>query len=56
MAVFKVSRTLFGTDRDVLLLNVYVPPSGSPYYESADDTNSIDFIERCFLETLGNVC
>ena len=34
--VQKLSRTLLGTEDDCLYLSTYVPPSGSPFYDSAD--------------------
>ena len=48
--VFKVSRALFGTDRDVLLFNAYVPPKGSPYYEMCEEQNGILNLENCINE------
>jgi len=50
--VFKISRTLFDVERDILLFCTYVPPISSPFYDSSDIANGIDAIERCILDIM----
>jgi len=50
--VFKVCKTLFNTDKDVLMFNVYIPPCGSPYYAHKDDDNGVDMLQTCIAEML----
>ena len=38
--VFKVCITLFGVDQDILLFCVYIPPAGSPFYQTAEERNA----------------
>ena len=54
VVIFRVSKTLFGIDRDVLLFCVYVPPATSPYYARRDDSSGIDMLQKCIMETLGD--
>ena len=46
---------LFGTDKDILLFNVYVPPIGSPYYATVEESNGITNLERCISDML-DIC
>ena len=58
MIVLKLSRTLFGTEDDCLYLSTYVPPSGSPFYDSADSNCHTAEVEKYIcdlLEELGDV-
>jgi len=48
--VFKIDRKLFMSERDVLLLCIYVPPSGSPYYNVVGESNGIFTFEQCVLQ------
>jgi len=50
--VFKVDKALFGMNRDILLFNVYVPPVGSPYYETINEPNGIVNLENCISDML----
>ena len=52
IVVFKIEKELLGAERDVLLFNVYVPPSNSPYYDTAEDSNGIRMLERCIAEVM----
>jgi len=56
--VLKLSRTLLGMEDDCLYLSTYVPPSGSPFYDSADSNCHIAEVEKCIcdlLEEFGDV-
>ena len=57
MTVLKLSRTLLGMEDDCLYLSTYVPPSSSPFYDSADSNCHIAEVEKCIcdLEELGDV-
>ena len=50
MIVVKFAKTLFNTTHDVLLICVYVPPQGSPYYNTAECNCHIDLIDKCVLD------
>jgi len=50
MLVFRISRYVFNLDRDILLFAVYVPPTGSPYYDGKDTNVGIELLEQCMLE------
>ncbi|RUM93125.1 MAG: hypothetical protein DSZ28_08870 [Thiothrix sp.] len=52
IVIFKVGKALFGTDKDVLFCNVYIPPVSSPYYNDKDDDNGIDLLQKCLMEVL----
>ena len=49
---FKISRLLFSTDKDIVLVCVYIPPAGSPYYNLTDYSNGIMILEQCLLQLL----
>ena len=49
MLVFKISKELFGYERDVVLICVYLPPIDSPYYHSVNVENGIHELENCLL-------
>ena len=48
--VFRFCGHLFNSDRDVLLVSVYVPPTGSPYYDNLSCNNGINTLEECILQ------
>ena len=50
--VLMLSRTLLGTEDDCLYLATYVPPSGSPFYHSADSNRHIAEVEKCICDLL----
>jgi len=50
--VFRVCKSLFDTERDILLFNVYVPPQNSPVYDAVDYQNGIDNLGQCISEML----
>ena len=52
MIVVKLSKTLFNTTLDVMLICVCVPPQGSPYYNTAECNCHIDFIDKCILDLM----
>jgi len=52
MIVFRVCKTLFENDKDVLLFNTYIPPSTSPYYGTSEFENGIDMLQCCITEIL----
>ena len=41
MIVLKVSKDLLGTEKPVVLLGVYLPPSSSSYYHETDIQNGV---------------
>ena len=52
IVIFRVDRILFGTDKDVLFCNVYIPPVSSPYYKDKDYDNGLDHLQKCLIEVL----
>ena len=52
MIVLKVSEDLLGTEKPVLLLMVYLPPSSSSYYHETDIQNGVAMIEQCILDVI----
>lgn len=53
MLVFKLDRELFSTEKDILLLCVYIPPAGSPYYDLTDEHNGMLILEKCLEKFTG---
>ena len=54
----RAKRTPLGTEDDCLYLSAYVPPSGSPFYDSADSNCHIAEVEKFIsdlLEEFGDV-
>ena len=47
--VFRVHKDFFGTERDVLMFNVYLPPAGSTYYDTVDENNGVEILSNCIL-------
>ena len=46
----QISRILFGTEKDIVLAFVYIPPHGSPFYKS-EELSGIDLLEHWFIPT-----
>ena len=49
---FSVSKKVSGTDKDLIVLCVYLPPIGSPAYTMTDNINCIDMSESYVLDIL----
>jgi len=47
---FKVTRTVLGTTKDVLMICTYIPPVGSTYYDSLGSSDGVLILEQCMLE------
>ena len=52
MIVLKVSKDLLGTEKPVVLLGVYLPPSSSSYYHETDIQNGVAMTEQCILDVI----
>jgi len=52
MLSVRLSKTLFGCDKDVIFIGMYNHPSASPYYEGKDYECAIDELEQFLLSTL----
>jgi hypothetical protein len=50
IVALKVSRNLVGTDKDVVLVGVYLPPENSRYYEETDIYCGVTMLEDCLLD------
>ena len=50
MLLFVIDKECFGLLKDVLLICVYVPPTGSPYYNVTGTDNGIGILEECLAE------
>ena len=50
--VFRVCKELFHTVKDFLLFCVYVPPSGSPFYDDKDISDGITILEQCIIDMI----
>ena len=50
MLLFVIDKECFGLLKDVLLMCVYVPPTGSPYYNVTGTDNGIGILEECLAE------
>lgn len=48
--VFRLRKQLFNSERDILVVCVYIPPLGSPYYDNKGDGNGIHILEECLLQ------
>ena len=56
--VLKLSKDMYGGDRDTVFMPVYVPPTGSPYYQTIETTCQLQEAELCLsdaLESAGDV-
>ena len=52
MIILKVSKDLLGTEKPVMLLGVYLPPSSSCYYHKTDIQNGVAMTEQCILDVI----
>ena len=50
--VFILDKKLFDLEKDILIVCVYVPPEGSPYYVHFDVENGISLLEDCLMDCL----
>ena len=50
MLLFAFDKECFGLQKDVLLMWVYVPPTGSPYCSVTGIDNDIGLLEACLAE------
>lgn len=50
--VIKLSKEMFGFDNDIILICIYNPPSGSPYYSCVDVTCHIFELEQCIADIM----
>ncbi|RUM94257.1 MAG: hypothetical protein DSZ28_04135 [Thiothrix sp.] len=45
--IFRISKELVGSEKDVLAIFAYLPPVGSPYYNTVEETDGIQMLQRC---------
>ena len=50
MLLFVIDKECFGLLKDVLLMCVHVPPTGSPYYNVTGTDNGRGILEECLAE------
>ena len=50
MVILQLSKDLFKTDKDVVVINVYIPPPDSPVYSEPNTLIGIENIEQAMLE------
>ena len=50
LLVFRLDKQLFNSEKDVLMLCAYIPPSGSPYYDNKSVSNGIYLLEEYLLQ------
>ena len=50
MLLFIIDKECFGLLKDILLVCVYVPPTGSPCYNVTGTDNGIGIVEECLAE------
>ena len=43
---------MFGTHRDILFVSVYIPPTGSTFYDNKDGSDGIVLLQQALLEIL----
>ena len=48
--MFRVDGTLISAARDILIIFVYIPPKGSPFYDTMDDSDGISILDKCITE------
>ena len=48
--VMRVANELLGTAKPVFLIAVYLPPTGSVYYDDTDIVNKVSILEQCMLD------
>lgn len=50
IVVLKLSKNVLGTINPILLVAVYLPPTGSVYYDNTDIVNGVAILEQCLLD------
>ncbi len=50
--ILEVSKELLGTDANVFVVNTYLNPPNSPFYDTCDYDNGIAMLEQCLLSIL----
>ena len=50
--ILEVSKELLGTDANVFVVNTYLNPPNSPFYDTCDYDNGIAMVELCLLSIL----
>ena len=50
--ILEVSKELLGTDANVFVVNTYLNPPNSPFYDTCDYDNGIATLEQCLLSIL----
>ena len=50
--ILEVSKELLGMDANVSVVNTYLNPPNSPFYDTCDYDNSIAMLEQCLLSIL----
>ena len=48
--MFRVDGTLFNSVKDILMIFVYVPPKGSPFYDTVDESDGISILDKCITD------
>ena len=48
--VLESSKALLNTDKDVLFIFIYIPPSGSPAYAQTSNSVGVEQIEHCLSD------
>lgn len=46
----KLDKKLMGTEKDVVLISLYIPPYDSNYWKMAQDGHGIELLEKCVLD------
>ena len=52
IVVLKLSKELFGTESDIVLLGTYVPPVNSVYYKDTDISSGLSIVEQCMMDVM----
>jgi exonuclease III len=53
--ILKVLKELFGTDKDVLLMGLYIPPYDSKYWKVTENGFGLEVLEKCMLDLEINI-
>jgi exonuclease III len=48
--ILKINKSLFNTDKDIVMLSSYIPPYDSPYYNMSEFDSGVDWIEQCLTD------
>ena len=46
----RINRVVFNTDNDIILVNIYIPPYNSPFYNQNDYRNGVIALEQCICD------